>query len=50
MAKRWLDTEARQGFTLIAPPFLYALAILAGPLLAILSYSFLTDGYLNSRC
>ena len=42
-----LDAQARQGYTLIAPPFLYALLILAAPLLTILAYSFLTDGYLE---
>ena len=47
MAKRGVDPEARQGFALIAPPFLYALVILAAPLLTILAYSFMTDGYLE---
>ncbi len=47
MAKGGLDAQARQGYTLIAPPFLYALLILAAPLLTILTYSFLTDGYLE---
>ena len=47
MAKGGLDAQARQGYTLIAPPFLYALLILAAPLLTILAYSFLTDGYLT---
>ena len=42
-----LDAQARQGYALIAPPFLYALLILAAPLLTILTYSFLTDGYLE---
>ena len=46
MAKR-LDAQARQGYALIAPPFLYALLVLAAPLLTILTYSFLTDGYLE---
>lgn len=46
MAKR-LDAQARQGYALIAPPFLYALLILAAPLLTILAYSFMTDGYLT---
>ncbi len=41
------DAEARAGLSLIAPPFLYALVILAAPLLTILAYSFLTDGYLE---
>jgi len=45
MAK--FDAEAKAGLSLIAPPFLYALGILAIPLLAILAYSFLTDGYLE---
>ncbi|MDO5706099.1 MAG: ABC transporter permease [Paracoccus sp. (in: a-proteobacteria)] len=40
-------SEAAQGYTLIAPPFLYAVLVLAAPLLTILSYSFLTDGYLE---
>ncbi|MFV0383404.1 ABC transporter permease [Paracoccus sp. (in: a-proteobacteria)] len=47
MARRGPDAEARQGLGLIAPPFLYALAVLAAPLLTILAYSFLTDGYLQ---
>lgn len=42
-----LDAQARQGYALIAPPFLYAALILAAPLLTILAYSFLTDGYLT---
>ncbi|WP_207099658.1 ABC transporter permease [Paracoccus shandongensis] len=42
-----LDAQAKQGYALIAPPFLYALVILAAPLLTILTYSFLTDGYLE---
>lgn len=41
------DAEARQGYALIAPPFLYALLVLAAPLATILAYSFLTDGYLG---
>ena len=47
MAKGGLDAQARQGYALIAPPFLYALLVLAAPLLTILTYSFLTDGYLE---
>ncbi|MBO9454374.1 ABC transporter permease [Paracoccus sp. R12_1] len=47
MARRGLDAEAKQGLTLIAPPFLYALLVLAAPVLTILSYSFLKDGYLE---
>ncbi|MDO5631389.1 MAG: ABC transporter permease [Paracoccus sp. (in: a-proteobacteria)] len=40
-------SEAAQGYSLIAPPFIYAVLVLAAPLLTILSYSFLTDGYLE---
>lgn len=47
MGKGGLDAQARQGYSLIAPPFFYALLILAAPLLTILTYSFLTDGYLT---
>ncbi|MBU2958422.1 ABC transporter permease [Paracoccus sp. 1_MG-2023] len=47
MAKARFDAEARAGLTLISPPFFYALVILAAPVLTILTYSFLTDGYLE---
>lgn len=47
MAKASWDKEARQGLTLISPPFIYALLVLAAPILTILTYSFLTDGYLT---
>lgn len=40
MGKGGLDAEARQGFALIAPPFLYTLLVLAAPLLTLLFYSF----------
>ncbi|TRW95163.1 ABC transporter permease [Paracoccus sp. M683] len=40
-------SEAVQGATLIAPPFFYALLVLAAPLFTIVTYSFLTDGYLE---
>lgn len=39
------STEAGQGLRMIAPPLLYAVLMLAIPLLTILTYSFLTDGY-----
>lgn len=47
MAQRGLSAEAKQGYRLIATPFLYAVLILAAPLLTILTYSFLSDGYLE---
>lgn len=42
-----LDQETKRGLTLIAPPFLYAIALLAGPLLAVLVFSFWTQDYLT---
>ncbi len=47
MADRRLDKEAVQGLTLIAPPFLYAVLMLAAPIATILAYSFFKDGYLE---
>lgn len=47
MAGRRLDAEGRAGLALISPPLLFALLILAAPLLTILATSFLTDGYLE---
>lgn len=47
MAGRRLDPEARAGLALVSPPLLFALLILAAPLLTILVTSFLTDGYLE---
>ena len=40
-------SQAAQGYSLIAPPFGYALLVLAAPLLTILAYSFFKDGYLT---
>lgn len=40
-------TETGQGLRLIAPPLLYAILLLAVPLLTILAYSFFKDGYLT---
>lgn len=37
--------EAGQGLRMIAPPLVYAILMLAVPLLTILTFSFLTDGY-----
>ena len=41
------DPEARAGLTLIAPPALYAILLLAMPIATIVLYSFWTDGYLE---
>ena len=38
-------TEAGQGLRMIAPPLLYAVLMLAIPLLTILTFSFIKDGY-----
>ncbi|WP_311199737.1 ABC transporter permease [Jannaschia sp. M317] len=42
-----MDQDNKRGLTLIAPPFLYAIALLAGPLLAVLIFSFWTQDYLT---
>lgn len=40
-------SQSAQGLGLIAPPLGYAVLVMAAPLLTILAYSFLTDGYLT---
>ncbi len=40
-------SEASQGITLISPPLIYSVLVLAAPLITILAYSFLKDGYLT---
>ena len=40
-------SQAAQGLTLIAPPLAYAVLVMAAPLVTILAYSFLKDGYLT---
>ncbi len=45
-ADRMARAEARKGLTLLSPPLLYALLLLAAPLGMVVVYSFLTDGYL----
>lgn len=40
-------SEGAQGLSLISPPLIYSLLILAAPLLTIVAYSFLKDGYLT---
>ena len=39
--------EARQGFTLIGPPLIYALVMLAAPLAMVITFSFWTQDYLD---
>ncbi|OCX67009.1 spermidine/putrescine ABC transporter permease [Thioclava sp. SK-1] len=39
--------EAKQGYVMIAPTLIYALVLLAAPLLTILAFSFFKDGYLT---
>lgn len=41
------QSESAQGFALISPPLLYSALVLAAPLVTILAYSFLKDGYLT---
>ncbi len=45
--RRLTSGEAAQGLTMIAPPLIYALALLAVPLAVIFAVSFMTDGYLE---
>ena len=42
-----MQQDTKRGVTLIAPPFLYAVALMAGPLLAIVVFSFWTQDYLT---
>lgn len=42
-----LDADTRRGWTLIAPPLLYAVLLLAAPMLTILVFSFWTQDYLT---
>src|SRR6476620_9246610 len=44
---RFLQSEAFQGFALISPPFLYALVLLAFPILIVIAHSFWTQNYLT---
>ncbi|WBU63070.1 ABC transporter permease [Paracoccus aerodenitrificans] len=41
------DAEARQGLKMVSPPLIYAVLMLAAPLMTILAYSFFRDGYLE---
>ena len=45
MSATRFDAEARQGLAMVAPPLIYAVLILAAPVMTILAYSF--DGYLE---
>ena len=42
-----LDPEARRGLSLVAPPALYTVLMLAGPLAAVLAFSFFSQDYLT---
>lgn len=42
-----MDKESRQGLLLVSPPLLYALLLLAAPLLAIFIFSFWTQDFLT---
>ena len=44
---RLLQSEAVQGFALISPTFLYALVLLAVPILIVIAHSFWTQNYLT---
>ena len=42
-----LSRESRQGLTLISPPFLYAILMLAAPMVMVVTFSFWTQNYLD---
>ncbi|MCO5134208.1 MAG: ABC transporter permease [Phyllobacteriaceae bacterium] len=44
---KWLRSDAGQGWLTISPPFVYALLLLAGPILVIIANSFWTQDYLT---
>jgi spermidine/putrescine transport system permease protein len=46
-AARFWGSEAANGLAMISPTAIYAILMLAGPLLTIFLYSFFTDGYLT---
>lgn len=47
MSATRFDAQARQGLAMISPPLIYALLMLAAPLLTIVAYSFFKDDYLK---
>ncbi len=44
--RSFLQSEAAKGYTLIAPPFLYALLLLGLPIVVVVAHSFWTQDYL----
>lgn len=42
-----INPETKSGLLMVSPTALFALALLAGPLITLLAYSFMTDGYLS---
>ncbi|MFC5737415.1 ABC transporter permease [Sinirhodobacter huangdaonensis] len=44
--KRWARSEAVSGYMMISPTLIYAILLLAAPLVTLVAYSFFTDGYL----
>ena len=47
LKRRRVRSEASSGLTLVSPPAIYAVILLAAPLVLLFLYSFLTDGYLS---
>jgi len=45
--RRWRKSEAAQGMLLLSPTFLFAVVLLAAPLIMVLSLSFWTQNYLD---
>ena len=48
-ASRLLANPSARGWLVVSPPFLYALLLLVGPILVVVTYSFWTQDYLEIR-
>ena len=45
--RAWRNSDAAKGLTLISPPVLFAIALLAIPIISTITYSFWTQNYLD---
>lgn len=44
--RKWARSEAVNGYLMVSPTLIYAILLLAAPLVTLVAYSFFTDGYL----
>ncbi|MGD9918693.1 MAG: ABC transporter permease [Paenirhodobacter sp.] len=44
--RKWARSEAVNGYMMVSPTLIYAILLLAAPLVTLVAYSFFTDGYL----